>query len=273
MRVDQHFRTPPWSDYPGKAVALVTGGSNGLGKEIVNDLLSRGVWRVLIIDRDAPTELGDHSRFYKCDLGDETQVKQCMARISADLEHEGLFISILINNAGVRSTGPLVETEISSFVHAFQINVFSPLYIAQHVMKKCLEHPGHQLYVVTVSLILATLSPANLLVYASSKAALWLAHEALLVEVANNPSIRLLLVAPGQLDTRMFGDVEPSNQFFAPLINHVELARTVTTCVFKGRQGILYLPFYANFLPAVRCLPYSWQKIARRASGMDQCIN
>lgn len=272
--VDQRLRSPPWREYPDNSVALVTGGSHGLGKEIVEDLLRRGIRRVLILDRDAPAHLNDQRRFYECDLANAAQVTRCMAQILADLQQEDLVISILINNAGVRFNGPLLETEISSLETGFQVNVFSPLYIAQRVMRQHFENSGTQLYVVTVSLILAALAPANLLVYASSKAALWLAHEALLIEVAaHKNTTRLLLVASGQLDTRMFGDVKPSNQFFAPMISHVDLARRITASVFSGRQGVLYLPFYANFLPAVRCMPYSWQQLARHVSGMDVCIN
>ena len=84
--------------------------------------------------------------------------------------------------------------------------------------------------------------------YSATKAATILIHEALhqeLKEYLNN--IRLLLVTTGQMSTAMFKDVEPSKLFFAPIVNHIELAKLVVDKINVGYVGCISKPFYANF--------------------------
>lgn len=273
IEIDERVLNQPWSSFGDSEVAIVTGGAQGLGMALVASLLDRGVSRVVVLDLHRPQVADPRVLFYECDLSQPRQVEASLSNILFDLAASGLAASILVNNAGVRLAGALHNLDIDAVRASLEVNYLAPVRIMQLVLQNYFARDStHQLYIVTVSLVLGCFSPCNLSAYSSSKAALILAHESLLVETAACNTVRFLLVLPGQLDTQMFSDVEPSNAFFAPIVSGHRLAEAICDSAEKGRRGTLCMPLYANFLLAVRCLPYRLQMMARRISKMDDKI-
>ena len=87
--------------FEGK-VAIVTGGSNGIGAAIVARLVAEGA-RVMIADIAAPATLNDSTRFVRTDVGLGSEVE---AVVAATLAEWGR-LDVLVNNAGI---GALAET-------------------------------------------------------------------------------------------------------------------------------------------------------------------
>lgn len=266
-----------WKKISSSDIALVTGGSNGLGLGLVKELLRRGA-SVYIFDVSKPKFQHDNLVYVYCDLGDEQSVNTELEKLIDELNSKNTWISILINNAGIRDNKPLIKLSGDRVKTMFNINTMLPIWILQkvisnHIDKVLSVQPDGQLFVVTVSSILGTLAPKNLSVYSATKAATILIHEALhqeLKEYLNN--IRLLLVTTGQMSTAMFKDVEPSKLFFAPIVNHIELAKLVVDKINVGYVGCISKPFYANFLPGVRTVPQCIQDFCRYISEMDNKI-
>jgi NAD(P)-dependent dehydrogenase (short-subunit alcohol dehydrogenase family) len=274
-------RLGKWDPYGAGDVALITGGSQGLGREIVKKLLKKKV-QVIVIDIVDPDYHG--SQFYRCDLSILSQVQSTMEQIISTLNRENKHITLVVNNAGVRHNESVINLSPEKIAHIFQINTFSQICIVNMVLNARgataggggnagvgATVPDTRLYLVTVASILGVFAPRNLSIYAASKAASIQIHQALTQEVSLN-LLRTLLVTPGQLSTGMFSDIDPSNGFLAPVVDHIELASTIVSKIDSGTIGVVCEPFYANFIPMINSLPVSLQQFCRWFSGMDEKI-
>jgi 3-oxoacyl-[acyl-carrier protein] reductase len=114
------------TDYSGR-VAVVTGGGRGFGKAFGAALAARGA-QVALIDRDAAAvadaaaEIGPSAMAFEGDVTDEAAMNAIMAQVA---ERAG-GIDILINNAGLHSTGynrPLQELGLAKIRQLFDVNV------------------------------------------------------------------------------------------------------------------------------------------------------
>ncbi|PVH19711.1 diphthamide biosynthesis protein 2 [Candidozyma haemuli] len=256
----QAYKLPSeWVSLGSNDIALVTGGSSGLGLELVKQLLFEyKVGKVIVLDIRKPEfEFGSSQlEFHRCDVSRDHDLHYTLNGVlhSLDARHE--HISVLVNNAGVRNSGSLLNLTDADIRQTFNVNTFAQITSLRKVISHHIKHYKHsQLYVVSVSSILAALAPKNGSVYAASKAAIFQVHESLTQELRSLPNIRLLLVAPGQLTTDMFKDVTPSRTYFAPLVNHIRLATDILKKANIGEMGVLCAPFYANWLPLVKVLP------------------
>lgn len=263
-------------------VALVTGGSRGLGAEIVKVLLKRGVGKVIILDLIDPFDHVldvDYSKidYHPCDLRKEDLVKATIKMIIAQLSIHKKCITICVNNAGIRHSSSFLEMLDYEMLDVFNVNTMAQLWILKcvlkhHINKVLVQSPDKPLCIVSISSVLGLLAPRNLSAYSASKAALIQMHEAISRELSHIECIRLLLVNTGQLSTGMFSDVLPPRQFFAPVVNHRHLAREIVSKIERGERGILCEPIYSNFLPLVKCMPLFLQDSCRAFSGMDNLI-
>ncbi|OBA22313.1 NAD(P)-binding protein [Metschnikowia bicuspidata var. bicuspidata NRRL YB-4993] len=256
-------------------VAIVTGGLSGLGLEMVKMLLQKHrLLRVFVLDITEPEPgLGDAVLFLRCDLASWQAVDAALSQISARCKALGRPVSVVINNAGVRLDGCLLAMARESIQRDFTVNTFAPVSILQRVVSEHVAtHAHRRLSIVTVSSVLAALGPRNLLSYSASKAAATQFHEVLSRELAELPSVRMLLVMPGQLTTQMFSDLEPSRRFVAPLVDHRALAESILEKVELGEEGVMCEPFYANFGYLIKALPWKLQQMARDFSQMDEKI-
>lgn len=275
LQIDNYLREPSYdlSAFNSKDAALVTGGLGGLGLEIVKQLLSREkLGHVFILDIQKPPSLNsDAVTFVKCDISSPEALIESLDYVYSSLGDKRM--TFVVNNAGVRNSGSILNTSVETFRKVFQVNTFAVFSILKEVVKRHVNRESAApLCIANISSVLGTFGPKNLLAYSASKAATIQIHECFTEEVRDFPSIRPLLVLPGQLTTDMFNDVTPSRQFFAPLVDHRQLARLIVDKLMAGHVGTLCEPMYANFLPIMKIMPYSVQKIARWASEMDEKI-
>ncbi|KAI3403401.2 hypothetical protein KGF56_003822 [Candida oxycetoniae] len=274
------YNLPPkdlWSKLGESDIAVVTGGSRGLGSEITKQLLQRNVI-VYMLDRQEPVQddmMQNNPRlhFINCDLGDEDQLHRTITELIAHLRNSDQYISVLVNNAGIRDNKSLVRLDFERVKQVFNVNTLSQVFILQKVVSNHLKYNENgKLSIVTVSSILGTFAPKNLSIYSASKAAQIMLHDALQQELKQHKRIRLLLVTSGQMDTELFKDVKPTKQLVAPVVKHAELAKTIVEKVDIGFMGCLSKPLYANFLPGVRTAPMFVQDFCRWVSEMDEQI-
>lgn len=266
-----------WRGLNSKDIALVTGGAAGLGKEIVQELLHGGVEKVIVLDKNVVESPDNRIEYHQVDVGNECQLKDALSSILARLSASGRHISICINNAGIRHCESLLNLPEDRIRDIFNVNCLAHVWtlravLLNHIERVMAADAKAQLSVVLVSSVLGVLGPRNLLVYSASKAAVTQVHELLVQELKHLPSVRLLLVVPGQLSTGMFGDVPPSREFFAPIISPVKLARSIVNRIDSGETGVICEPFYAGFLPLVKVFPMVLQDWCRQFSLMDEKI-
>ena len=124
-------------DLSGK-VALVTGGSRGIGQAIVEDLAHSGAavafTYVSSVEKakELETELADVStvKGFQSDLSDITRLNELVAAIKDEFGE----IDIVVNNAGIFASQPFEEVTESEFDQLFNINVKGPFFLTQQLL-------------------------------------------------------------------------------------------------------------------------------------------
>lgn len=189
---------------PEKKNAVVTGGSKGIGKAVVEALARRGN-NVYACARRQSDEfenwLRELAETYSIqtmavyfDLANQASMDEGLQHILADKKK----IDILVNNAGTTAVGLILETSMTQLREVFEVNYFAQMYITQKIARRMLRSRGGS--IVNIVSAQAQSPEAGRLVYASSKAALALATKVMAKELAPF-GIRVNAVAPGAVQT------------------------------------------------------------------------
>ena len=117
----------------------------------------------------------------------------------------------------------------------FKTNLLSSFYTIKQFLPGMLKLNRGS--IITVSSVLSSIAPAQLSDYAASKAALKSLHSSLTAELAHLPGIKTLLVTPGQLSTPLFYGVETPSNFFAPVLEPVDVAKEIIAAIDGGLGG------------------------------------
>ena len=192
-------------------VAIVTGGTRGIGRAIAASLVSTGV-RVAITARnekdltDAVSELNrtGHSAGYVCDVRDYEQVKSTVARIASDFGG----IDILVNNAGVGIFETVESMSVEDFHAVLETNVFGVFYCCHEVIPLMKRRGGG--YIINISSLAGANPHARMAAYNASKFGLNGFSEALMQEVRHD-DIKVSYIMPGSVNTEFGGD-SPSDE-------------------------------------------------------------
>lgn len=207
-------------------VAVVTGGTKGIGRAIAEGLMKAGA-TVFICARDksnlrrALEEMSAHGRVEGevCDVRSAEQVKMMLD------EAERLFggVDILINNAGVGVFGKTVE-QISpeDFRWVLETNLFGAFYACHHVIPMMKRRGGG--YIINISSLAGQNAHPKMAAYNASKFGLNGLTEAMMQEVRQD-DIKVSLICPGSVNTE-FGDGEISESN-AWQIQPEDIAQTV----------------------------------------------
>jgi NAD(P)-dependent dehydrogenase (short-subunit alcohol dehydrogenase family) len=192
-------------------VAIVTGGSRGLGRALARELLARGL-HVIVDGRDgaaldaARREL-DGGGNLTAIRGDIAEPGHAHALIDAARRIGRL--DLLINNASTLGETPLPSiASIGSDVlrTIFEVNVVAPVHLIRHALP--LLRRSELATIVNVTSDAAVEAYAGWGGYGASKAALECVSRVLAAEL-DGSAVRVLVVDPGEMDTRMHRDAVP----------------------------------------------------------------
>ncbi len=188
-------------------VAIVTGGTKGIGRAIAESLLKAGA-RVYICARErdeieaAVQELSQVGEAYGkvCDVRSEDQVRNMLN--SCDERLGG--VDILINNAGVGIMGKTVE-EITGdeFRLTLETNLFGVFYACHHAIPLMKKRGGG--YIINISSLAGQNPHPGMAAYNASKYGLNGFTEALMQEVRHD-NIKVSYISPGSVNTYFGGD-------------------------------------------------------------------
>ncbi|MBW3627792.1 MAG: 3-oxoacyl-[acyl-carrier-protein] reductase [Gemmatimonadetes bacterium] len=187
-------------------IALVTGGSRGIGRAIAVELATAGA-RVAVVARDesraasVAAELpGSEHRGYAADVADPESVRRLLERVEADLG----VPDILVNNAGVTRDNLLMRLKDADWDEVMDTNLrgaFNTMRAAQRGMMK--KKGGRIINITSVVGIIGNKGQAN---YAASKAGLVGLTKSAAKELASR-GILVNAVAPGYIETDMTADL------------------------------------------------------------------
>lgn len=252
-------------------VAVVTGGASGLGREVVVLLAARGV-RVAVLDVKIPSQdqCVQGTKYYQCDVSNPDQIISTKEKINSDLG----VVSVLINNAGVANGKLLLDLDYEEIDKTIQVNLLLSFYTTKVFLPAMMEL--NRGYIITIGSVLGYMSPARLSAYGASKSGLVALHESLTYELGppllNPHGIKTLLVCPGQMRTDLFRGVLTPSSILAPELDPKYVAAKVVKALELGRRGEIRLPFYGNFLPVFRAVPWPVTEAARYLSGIDNSM-
>lgn len=183
-------------------VALITGGSRGLGLVLARHICAQG-GSVALIARD-PDELarakadlaprGGVVLTAQCDLLDASQIKAAVRQI---IDRFGK-IDILINNAGIIEVGPLKHMTREDFERAMQLHFWAPYELVTQIVPEMRTWGGGR--IVNISSIGGKVAVPHLAPYGVSKFALTGFSDAIRTELARD-NIHVTTVAPGMMRT------------------------------------------------------------------------
>ena len=181
-----------------KRVALVTGGSRGIGLGVAQALLKDGFEVAICGVR--PT--CDHKEFFycQCDVGDGA----ARARMLDAIRQKFGRLDVLVNNAGVapKERADILEAGEESFDHLIRTNLKGPYFLTQAVAKWMIEQKRPGACIVNVSSISATVASVNRGDYCISKAGVAMASQLWAARLGEH-GIPVYEVRPGVIKTDM----------------------------------------------------------------------
>ncbi|PIR22048.1 MAG: hypothetical protein COV44_09730 [Deltaproteobacteria bacterium CG11_big_fil_rev_8_21_14_0_20_45_16] len=188
---------------------LITGGANGLGKEIARSLQRAGSL-VTILDRDGASlkrtaeELGVSGIVY--DLSN----LQDLAREFSKWDTTYGPFDTLINNAAVSNFGTAWEFELKALSELLNINLLAPILLSQAFIK-CRSQDKVRSKILMISSVSAFQGFPYASSYGASKSALLNFSEALSEELneENLKHISVSVVCPSYLDSKLFSGARP----------------------------------------------------------------
>jgi len=187
-------------------IAIITGGSKGIGKAIAEKLSQEGAIVLLLargLDnlKKAQEEInknGGESYFFKVDIGDASQVFSVIEEIKKQFNR----IDILVNNAGIGIFSPLVDFDIKKWQELINTNLNGAFYITKAVLPMMIKQ--REGAIINISSLAGKNNFINGSAYCASKAALIALSECLMLEVRNY-NIKVCCILPGSVNTEFGG--------------------------------------------------------------------
>ena len=202
------------------AVVLVTGGQRGIGKAIVDDLLTRGAAKVYATARVPQPSTDPRVVPLPLEVTDQASI-DALAAAAPD-------VTVLINNAGASSPGTYLDASIEDVRAVFDANFFGPLQLTR-AFAPIIERNGGG-HILNAHSALSWVARGG--AYAATKAAFWLQTNAIRLELLDR-GIGVTGLHMGYVDTDMTSNVT------APKARPEDIAKQALDGIESGAYEVL----------------------------------
>ncbi|XP_066498200.1 17-beta-hydroxysteroid dehydrogenase 14 [Hoplias malabaricus] len=243
--------------YDGK-VAVVTGGSKGIGRGIVKVFVQNGA-KVVFCARGADAgkaleaELNASGpgscRFVSCDISKEDDIKRL---ISVTVEHFGQ-IDCLVNNAGWHPPHkPTDETTAEEFKDLLNLNLISYFLASKFALPYLRQTQGN---IINVSSLVATIGQKHAAPYVATKGAIISMTKAMAVDESRY-NVRVNCMSPGNVMTPLWEELAGQTPDALATIKEGENAQLLGRMGTEEESGLmaLFLAADATFCTGIDLL-------------------
>ncbi len=202
-------------------VALVTGGTRGIGRAIAGSLAGAGA-SVAVVGRDqgrtdeAAAALGERARGFACDVTDLAAVTGLIAAVESGFGS----LDILVNNAGLTRDNILPRLKDEDWTAVLDANLRGPFATTRAAVRGMMKRRWGR--VINISSIVGLVGNKGQSNYAASKAGLIGFTKSVAKELASR-NVLANVVAPGFIDTDMASAMAPEAR--AALLQQIPLGR------------------------------------------------
>ncbi len=181
-------------------IVVVTGGSRGIGHEIVLRALQESA-EVYYLSR---SEAADHMElknrgkvtWIKTDMGDEDSISDAFKTILAEAGR----VDVLVNNAGITRDGLIMRMKTSDFEDVLKVNLTGAFIACRSISRAMAKARGGA--IINISSVVGLTGNGGQTNYAASKAGLIGFSKSLARELSSR-SVRVNVIAPGFIKTDM----------------------------------------------------------------------
>ena len=213
-------------------VAIVTGGSKGIGASIVKKLAQNGYIVVLNYNKSEKEAKEIENKYdnvyaYKADISNYDEVKALVDFTINKFKK----IDLLINNAGIDLIKTINDTSIEEFDKILKTNLYSAFFTSKEVSKYMINNKFGK--IINISSIWGIIGASCEMTYSVSKAGLDAMTKSLAKEFGPS-NIQVNSIAPGIIDTDMnkFLTEEEKKEIIKEIpLEHIGKAEDIADCV------------------------------------------
>ena len=217
-------------------IAVVTGGSQGIGLEICKKFAENGAG-IAIVDINPPEKLeaavqeiaqnGVQVKAYQCNVADSAQVAEVCKQILADFGS----VDILVNNAGITKDNLILRMSEADFDAVIDVNLKGAFYMTKNFYRPMMKKKyGKIINISSVSGLFGNIGQAN---YAASKAGIIGLTKSTAKELAAK-GVCCNAIAPGFIITSMTADFQ----------NNEELKKSIPVGHFGKPEDVAALALF-----------------------------
>ncbi|MBK7342253.1 MAG: 3-oxoacyl-[acyl-carrier-protein] reductase [Saprospiraceae bacterium] len=228
-------------------VALITGGSRGIGAAIVRRFVDEGA-RVAFTYLSSPekaellvSELqadGTTVRAYRSDAASYDEAEALVQSVITDFGQ----IDILINNAGITRDNLMLRMSEDQWDEVLRVDLKSVFNLTKHALKPMIRNRGGS--IINISSVVGVFGNAGQANYAAAKAGIIGFSKSVAKEVGSR-NVRCNAIAPGFIETDMTHELSDENreQFLAgiPLKRLGQANEVANVCAFLGSDLSTYV--------------------------------
>ncbi|MDR0641354.1 MAG: SDR family oxidoreductase [Treponema sp.] len=256
-------------------VALITGGGSGIGRLMAFDFAERGarvvVWdlngeALALVEREA-AERGLSIRAMICDVSRREDVY----RQAEVLIRETGPVDMLINNAGIVSGRPMLETPDELIEKTVKVNILALFWTVKAFLPGMMErNSGH---IINISSAAGLIGVRGLADYCASKFAVYGFNESIRMELRRIKSrVRTTVVCPFFIDTGMFTGVKTRFPLLLPILKGSYAAKKIVRAALKNKEQLI-MPRLVGSIFILRLFPPAILDMAAGFLGINHTMD
>ncbi len=225
-------------------VAVITGGSSGIGKSTALEL-ARENCKVIIIGKtkekvqstlDELKSISENNSGYVCDISEEKKIKYVIDEIIKKYDK----IDFLINNAGFSNYKEFADQSTQEIIDIINTNLLGVIFFCKYVIPY-MEKQGYG-HILNVASVAGRIGFPKLSVYCASKFGVVGFTESIYYELKKK-NINVSLICPGAVNTDFYRDESfksfPHNKRHKRVLEPTEVAKEIKKAIINKKFEII----------------------------------